>query len=441
VSRHRARWAVSAGLAVTLLVAGLAGASPTGGTLRFDRSVRLTEPNLGGFEPSIVVDRYRNVYVTAHKQRQINVVSPDAQTPTGMRLASFLWTSSDGRTFRDVTPDASYTLNFGDEGEIAFDGANHLYLVDTNVGDVTFARWRIDGPGKQVLEEARPAVGTAQPVDDRPWIAANAAGDVLYIGNAGAATANPAGTPADGGGSGPGRFGAYMSHDRGQTFDPRGVTLKDSGWCYPAADPRSGSHTFYVACIDNDLDVPDQAYDHALRLFATTDAGVTWTRRTIATYEGASWPSIKVAPDGSVHVLIADARTTKTGTRSVLRLFSARDGRGAVRERVLPSVGASIPFAWIAVAPNGSVGAVYYAQATTSTPWFVHASVVSRDGRVSSGTVGDVPLAGPDGFPKGDFFEGTFGPDNKLYVAYTALNDEPLAAAGLGTDVYFARQR
>jgi hypothetical protein len=442
VSSRRGRRAVGTALLASLVLAGgWAAAAPTGQTIRFDRSVRLTEPNLGGFEPSIVVDRYRNVYITAHKQRQINVVSPDDQTTAGVRTASFLWTSSDGRTFRDVTPDASYTLNFGDEGEIALDGANHLYMVDTNVGDVTFARWRIDGPGKQVLEEARPAVGTAQPVDDRPWIAANAAGDVLYIGNAGAATANPAGAPADGGGSGPGRFGAYMSHDRGQTFDPRGVTLKDSGWCYPAADPRAGSHTFYVACIDNDLDVPDQAYDHALRLFASTDAGRTWTRRTIATYESAGWPSIKVAGDGTVHVLIVDARTTKAGTRSVLRLFSAQDGRSPVRERVLPSVGASIPFAWLGVAPDGSVGAVYYSQASSTVPWFVHATVLGRDGRVSTGVVGDVPLAGPDGFPKGDFFEGTFGPDNKLYVAYTALNDEPLAAAGLGTDVYFARQR
>jgi hypothetical protein len=442
VIRHRGRQALAAGLLAAVFAAGSwAAAAPTGQTIVFDKSVRLTEPNLGGFEPSIVVDRFRNVYITAHKQRQINVIGPDSQTSTGVRTASFLWTSSDGRKFHDVTPDASYTLNFGDEGEIALDGANHLYMVDTNVGDVTFARWRIDGPGKQTLEEARPAVGTAQPVDDRPWVAANSAGDVLYIGNAGAATANPAGTPTDGGGAGPGRFGAYMSHDRGKTFDPRGVTLKDSGWCYPAADPRAGSHTFYVACIDNDLDVPDQAYDHALRLFATSDAGRTWTRRTIAHYESASWPSIKVAADGSVHVLIADARTTKAGTRSVLRLFTAVTGRGAVRERLLPSVGNDIPFAWLAVAPNGTVGAVYYSQASPTVPWYVHATVLGTDGRVSSGKVGDVPLAGPDGFPKGDFFEGTFGPDNKLYVAYTALNDEAVAAAGLGTDVYFARQR
>jgi hypothetical protein len=232
-----------------------------------------------------------------------------------------------------------------------------------------------------------------------------------------------------------------MSHDHGATFDPRGVTLKDSGWCYPAADPRPGSHTFYVACIDNDLDVPDQAYDHALRLFATTDGGGSWTRRTIATYEAAGWPSIKVGTDGTVRVLIVDARTTKTGTRSVLRLFTAASARGVVHEQQLPSVGSNIPFAWLALAPNGTVGAVYYAQASATTPWFVHASLLAPDGHVASGAVGDVPLAGPDGFPKGDFFEGTFGPDNKLYVAYTSLNDEPLAAAGLGTDVYFARQR
>ncbi|MDP9101089.1 MAG: hypothetical protein M3N21_02955 [Actinomycetota bacterium] len=435
------RRAFGGGLVLALaVVSGLAQAAPAPARLTFAPSVRLTQPNLGGFEPSIVVDRYGNVYVTAHKQRQINVVAPDSLTGTGVRTASFLWTSSDGRHFHDLTPDQSYVMNFGDEGEIALDGADHLYMVDTNVTDVTFARWHITGLGKQVLEDARPAIGTAQPVDDRPWVAANAAGDVLYIANAGASPVNAASASADGGGSGPGRFTAYVSHDRGHTFPTQGVTLKDSGWCYPAADPRPGSRTFYVACIDNDVNTPDQAYDHAVRLFTTTNAGLSWSRQVIGHYQSATWPSIKVASDGTVHVLVGDTLTTAKGTTGALRLFSGRLGQ-TMRERLLPTVGDHIPFAWLAVAPNGAVAAAYYAQRDAATPWYVHADVVGPTGTISTGQIGDVPLAPANGNPKGDFFEATFGPTNKLYVAYTALNQEPVSAAGLGTDVYVAHQR
>ena len=83
---------------------------------------------------------------------------------------------------------------------------------------------------------------------------------------------------------------------------------------------------------------------------------------------------------------------------------------------------------------------VYYAQSSSTSPWYVYADVLHPDGSITIGRIDDVPLAPADGFPKGDFFEGTFGPNSKLYVAYTALNNDPEPQAGLGTDVYFARQ-
>lgn len=432
---------VAAGATSLLLAtASLAMAAPhTAATIRFDRSVRLTPPTFGGFEPSIVVDRFGNIYITAHKQRQINAVAPDSQTSTGVRTASFLWTSSDGTHFHDVTPKQSYTMNFGDEGEITLDGADHLYMVDTNVVDVTFARWHITGLGHQTMQLARPALGTGQLVDDRPWIAANSHGDVLYTGNGGAATAYPLGTDGSGDGTGAGRYTVYMSHNFGQTFDTQGVTLKDSGWCYTAADPRAGSRIFYVACID--LSNPDQHFEHALYLYASPDAGHTWSRRILGHYESATWPSVHVSQDGSVHVLIGDDRIENGHTVGTLRLFNLANMTAPVHEVRLPCVGADVPFAWVAVARNGDVAGVYYAQSSSTSPWYVYADVLHPDGTISTGRISDVPLASANGYPKGDFFEGTFGPDNKLYVAYTALNNDPEAQAGLGTDVYFARQQ
>ena len=420
-------------------VSSLAQAAPSHRTIAFDRSVRLTPATFGGFEPSIVVDRFGNIYVTAHKQRQINAIAPDSQTSNGVRMASFLWTSSDGKHFHDVTPDQSYTMNFGDEGEITLDGADHLYMVDTNVVDVTFARWKLDGRGHQTMQDARPAVGTGQLVDDRPWIAANTRGDVLYTGNNGVATTYPIGSNGAGNGTGAGRYTVYMSHDFGQTFDAQGITLRDSGWCYPAADPRPGSRIFYVACIDSSN--PDEVYSQSVYLYASPDAGHTWTRRLLGHYEAPTWPSIHVARDGSVHVLIGDDRTVQGHTAGTLHLFNLASMTAPIRDMWLPAVGTDIPFAWVAVAPNGDIGATYYAQKNASSPWFVYADVLHRDGSISTGRISDVPLASASGFPKGDFFEDTFGPDNKLYVAFTALNDDPEAQAGLGTDVYFARQR
>src|SRR5436190_4410786 len=245
--------AVTIGFVAILLVApSLAGrTAAVGGGASFGQPVQVT-PDLGyGYEPSLVVDPYGNIFATAHKENWQLVLGPDPNSPTFTRSMSWAWTSVDGgKTFVDIPGLTALSLEqhqFGDEGDMAFDDASHLYYVDTNVVDDTITRWSVTGPGlsNMTLDHTRPLIPSAQLVDDRPWVTAHLDGHVFYLGNEGDKVTYPLGQ-GTGSGFGPGRYTVYRSTDGGLTFDPLGYTLKDSGWCRPAAAPSS--QYVYAVC-------------------------------------------------------------------------------------------------------------------------------------------------------------------------------------------------
>lgn len=204
--------AVGLAAAAAVVAAGTPGvaAEPT-----FTKPLRLTQPNFGGFEPSIKVDRHDNVVITAHKNHTL-LLSADPDGPAPERGASALWHSGDGgKTFGPllgVTAARENSLWPAAEGDFALDGADHLYFVDTYLGDNSITRWAL-GPNGRVTAEASRGTGS---LDDRPWLAAHGDGVVMYLGN-GIFRVGPDGPVS-------GRYTVYMSYDGGQTFNPLGWT-------------------------------------------------------------------------------------------------------------------------------------------------------------------------------------------------------------------------
>src|SRR5882762_11862132 len=63
-----------------------------GGT-PFGPPIKVT-PELGyGYEPTVVVDRFGNIFATAHKENWQLVLAPDINSPTYTRSMSWAWLS------------------------------------------------------------------------------------------------------------------------------------------------------------------------------------------------------------------------------------------------------------------------------------------------------------------------------------------------------------
>jgi hypothetical protein len=191
------RRGVAVALAIPLPSATVAlGQTATRG-IPFEAPVKVTPEFGGGYEPAAVVNSYGNVFVTAHKENWELLLSSDGQSPNYTRSMSWKWMSSD-KTVKEI-PGMPMNLEnhqFGDEGDLVMDGANHLYFVDTAVVDNTVTRWTITGKNAVTFDFSRPIVPSGQLVDDRPRIAAHGNGKVFYTGNTGVKQATRWGTAA-----------------------------------------------------------------------------------------------------------------------------------------------------------------------------------------------------------------------------------------------------
>ncbi|MDQ1689479.1 MAG: hypothetical protein QOK42_2454 [Frankiaceae bacterium] len=458
---------VAGALAVPAATAG------GGSSLGFNAPVKLTiEKNFGGYEPSITVDRFNNIYVTAHKQNHGLALSPDSRATTQARSQSWLWWSSDGKNFKDtpgLTPLQEQNAEFGDEGDLARDDTGHIYFVDTTVTDNSFSRYASTGNGKLALEATRPIGPFGEPVDDRPWIAAHGDKVVLYIGNQGDKATYPAAHTGEnyGNGSGPGRYTAYMSYDGGDTFDPLGIQLKDSGWCRPAADHARGSKTFYVMCTNdggaNDVNqnAGEAPYDKGLIYsYVTHDDGKTWNRFTVGSYNAAdpwsTYPSLAVAKDGTIYSLFVDHKATActspveqqaTGCDghvkgSVMSLYTSKDHGKHWAKKVITTSGI-IRYSWLDVAPNGTLGIAYYYRPDTKSDWYVYAATAKPGQAFHPVNAAPKLKLASRNYPSafGDFFQIAFGPDSKLNISVTVQNLDIAGLEGLNTDIYYIRQK
>jgi len=485
ISRRVVTVAAVAALCIAAASQSLALGKASG--VRFGTPVRLpTFESCGGYEPGIAHDKFGNVYVTAHKQNHCDAVALDPAAPAGVRAESWLWTSTDGVNWGEMPgllnlPADPASLDVGDEGDIALDDANHFYFVDTKVVDDHFGRWTVSGLGTRNMTQdfARPVVPSLMPVDDRPWVTAHGSSTVLYAGNEGdkdtynvGSVANgctgPAVAPLPGQPATGGRYTVFLSHDGGNSFDPVGCTLPDSGWCRPAADHVPGSTYLYLVCTndagaDYEVNTPgDPGFTTGtLYSYVSADDGATWKRYKVDSYNSdlpgggdtndINWPSVTVAKDGSIYALFTDPITghDSSGNRikvgASLKLYHSTDhGRTWARQIVTPSNPGLIRYSWVDVAADGrTIGVGYETHATVDGNWHVYAGTSPKFGSaVTYALVDPVETAPPGDFNFGDFFEVGFNPAGHLDVVYTRCTDlipGDDTTDCLNSDIYFAR--
>jgi hypothetical protein len=453
---------VAAAAVATAALVLPSSAAPKPVATRFDPAVKVTPTNGGGYEPTVVADRFGNVFATAHKENAELVVSPDERSATQTRSMSWAWWSTDGgKTWKNLPLGAgdAYNKEFGDEGDMDLDEAGNLYFVDTNVGDITFSQWHAGGKGEVSFVRSTPLAGMGEPVDDRPWVVAHGDGHVFYFGNEGDSGTYPGGAAQarKGSGYGAGRYTMYASYDHGNTWDAIGYQLKGSGWCRPAADHAKGSKYVYAVCgNDGGANAAEQAAGvnipakGTLYSYVSADDGKTFERYSIGSYNSAdpwaTWPTVTVAKDGSLWASYVDHAGTETPKAGSVHLYHSTDhGKTWKHQDITPKPG-NYRYGWLTVAPNGNLGFATYYRKDATQPWRVYGATFKPGTKpVLTSLDESGPVASKDSSsPPGDFMTCYFTPDSKLNVIWTrtvtTAGNPAVATAYVFRDIYFARQ-
>lgn len=456
--KPRGGWAGWIIVAIVLAIAPWAAAQNSTWTA----PVKVTPDNGFGYEPSFVADQFGNLFATAHKENWQLVLAPDTSSPTYTRSMSWAWLSTNaGASWGDIPGLTALSIEqheFGDEGDMALDDAQHLYFVDTNVTDDTFTRWKATGLGQVALETTRPLIPAAQFLDDRPWVIAHGDGHVFYFGNEGDKVTYPLG--AQGVGCGAGRYTVYPSLNGGDTFNSLGCTLPDSGWCRPATDHRAGQHTVYAVC-GNDGGSNDvfSATNPKGTLYSYTslDDGQSWSRSVVGTYQALdstfSWPTPVVGPDGTLWALYVDAHhlecsTDITGATTCdpdsnrIMLYQSTDQGATWKGKDITPKPGRYRYAWLAISPDGKKLGVgtYFTPNSTTTPWRVYGAVFApwqKPQLVSLDENNPVAAAGSE--PPGDYMGSYFLPTGQLGVIWTRVELSVPGVATVTRDIFFAR--
>jgi hypothetical protein len=456
---------ISVLIAAPLATTAVAAPPGPSAALRFDKPVLLTpQSGFGGFEPSLIVDQKDNVWATAH--RTYTPVSPDPGATAGVRSASWLWMSTDGKTFKDppgLTPAGEYQKNFGLEGDVARDSAGNVYFIDLGPAEARFSSWHVGGRGQATALSTTPALPVV--LDDRPFVAAGGNGTVFVAVNA--ASSAPEG----------GNYAFYVSHDGGASFG-QGLpyVAVGSSFCRPHVSLRNpqlltavcnGTATkppVLAVPSAGEVVTPPPLAPEALLAFTSTDGGLHWTRTVLNSQAGAVptgfqvFPSLAEAPDGTVSVLYHQQQyePTDTGhggavTRSRLMMYSTRNGglSWSKPRDVTPD-----PGIWsetsLSAAPNGLLGIAGYYRPNQSSPWTFRAATFrssTRDIVSVPVAAGQIAALASENSPPGEFTQAAFDSRSKFKVIYAARElTLPVLTAGVdnakfgNTQVFYAQQ-
>lgn len=362
-----------------------------------------------GYEPGIRIDSTGVIYYTAH---DVFPAGAGVWEASENRSASWLYRSTDdGKTWEVMEGGliGENKLLTALEGDIAIDGEDRMYFVDTWGADNHITRWSDHG---ETMDFIRPAVLTYE-VDDRPWIAAHGDGYVYYMSNTGYKH--------------DGRLTIHRSTDGGTIFDPIGFTLPRSGWGILDADPNSE----YVYAFVNDQfyngQFPFSGAATEVRLWVSADRGATWSSEKVGTLgigdnsTFVDYPQVAVSPvDGSVYTLWADGSNA-----SNVKLWLGRSqdhGKTWESWNVTPFDG-SFNSGALTVGPDGTVAIGFVRAARVyATFWRPDSNCLQFENDPESLCTGPtsvtVKTENESVVDQEHFFQIRFSPDGALNIPY-----------------------
>ncbi len=371
-----------------------------------------------GYEPGIAVDSQGALYYTAHKNLD--------DKGSWDYLASWFFISTDnGNTWESPTDPfprgALWQTYLGDEGDIAVDGMDNVYFVDTYLIDNHIHVWSDQGVYQYSVR-----VQKTTGLDDRPWITAQNNGIVHYLGN-NAVEVNG------------GRYWYYRSTNGARTFS-LAEPVPGNGWAHIDCE-RNGDHVYIVS----ESDTGDSA---DILMYVSDDQGVTWNWNDPILIgqrdgPGRQYPIVSAIDGGTVWVLWNEA---KDGVDNGTKIFVGRSldfGQTWETWNITPFK-AFIDYPTINVGPDGSFAAAFYATedlpVSRDSEWYLY-------GAMDLQASGDEPSlnfsrADPDPCYVGsdlhalhDFFEIVIGPDKALNIAYQYY----VGPENGRSDMYFVR--
>jgi len=313
--------------------------------------------NKQGYEPSLMVDSQGYMYYTAHKNL-------DDKTSWDYLASWFFVGSPDGTSWNSPSQPPvrgqKWKTELGDEGDIAIDGNDRIYFVDTYLVDNHLHVW--DSPGVwQYSVRVQKTTG----LDDRPWIAAQGDGICHYLGNNGA--------EANGG-----RYWYYRSTDGGRIWS-RASVIPGNGWGHIDAE-RKGTHAYIIS--ESDVGVPAD-----ILVYPSSDSGASWDfgAPVLVGHRDGNGLSdgfpvwVAAGPNGAVWCMWTDADDPLNNGSRISLGWSWDYGLTWNTSEITPWKGLFL-YPTIAVGEDGSIGAAFYATeslpVTEETPWYVYGAML-----------------------------------------------------------------
>lgn len=357
--------------------------------------------NAVGYEPGIAADSTGALYITAHKNLDNKGTWP--------YLASwFLVSTDEGATWRSPNQPpliGNYWKTYlGDEGDIAVDGNDMVYFLDTYLIDNHIHVFRDQGVWDHSVR-----IQKTTGLDDRPWLTAQGAGILHYLGNNGGEVQG-------------GRYWYYRSMNEGRTWTA-GDPVPGNGWGEIDAE-RDGQHVYISS--EGDVGVPAD-----ILVYVSENSGRTWdwSNPTVVAHRdgpGRAFPIVSSGVGGMVYILWNDAsNATENGTRIFL---SASDDFGKTwnTTEITPFEG-FLDYPTMQAGPDGSVAVAFYGTrdlpVSANSSWYLYGAMQRNASfgniRLNFSKASEEPLyIGDDLHALHDFFEIVITPDGALNIGF-----------------------